>query len=69
MTDAINWHPFGTSGPWGLGDSDIPVSGMSVHGSGDGHSTVARLVCGKQWDKSFKEAYANTRAALKDTQP
>ena len=32
-----------TAGPWTIGDSDLPVSGLSVHGGNGAHSTICRM--------------------------
>lgn len=33
-----------TPGPWNLGNSDLPVSMVSIHGGKRKHSTIARVV-------------------------
>ena len=50
-----------TPGPWNIGSSDLPVSGMSVHGGNRQHTTIARLVDSSLVGMPFDENYANAR--------
>lgn len=51
-----------TPGPWGLGDSDLHVSQMSVHflHKDAKHSTICRMVDSKH-GMHWTEVYANAR--------
>jgi hypothetical protein len=52
-----------TPGPWNLGSSDLPVSGLSIHANvaGRKHSTLCRLVSAKYSGMSQSEEYATAK--------
>lgn len=50
-----------TDGPWTTGDSDLPVSTLSIHGGTRKHSTIARLVSADYVGMPPSEALANMR--------
>ena len=51
-----------TPGPWNLGSSDIPVTGLSIHSNLDRkHSTLARVVQSDKFCVGADEAYSNAK--------
>jgi len=50
-----------TPGPWNLGNSDIPVSAVSVNGGNRKHTTLARIASPEFVGMSLQEGLANAR--------